>query len=166
MIKITDISRCSGCSACHAVCPHDAISMIPDELGFRYPQVDLGKCVECGLCEAVCSFAPCEEKSVPTAFAVRHKNDAEVKARTRGAVFAALSDYVLDCGGTVYGAGFGEHFRVMHKRAVNKAERDEFRKSKYVQSDMGDTFRLVKEDLKTGMPVLFTGTPCQTAGLT
>ena len=82
MIKITDISRCSGCSACHAVCPHDAISMIPDELGFRYPQVDLGKCVECGLCEAVCSFAPCEEKSVPTAFSVSHKNDAEVKAST------------------------------------------------------------------------------------
>lgn len=165
MIRITDPKRCCGCSACMAICPHDAISMIPDELGFRYPQVDPGKCVDCGLCEAVCTFAPCEVKQVPAAFAVRHKNDLEVKASTSGAVFAALSDYVLDCGGTVYGAGFGEHFRVMHKRAVNKAERDEFRKSKYVQSDMGDTFRLVKEDLKAGMPVLFTGTPCQTAGL-
>lgn len=165
MIRITDKSRCSGCSACHAVCPHDAISMIPDELGFRYPQVDPVRCVECGLCEAVCSFVPCEGKSEPDALAVRHKDDVEVRASSSGAVFAALSDYILECGGAVYGAGFGEHFKVIHKRAVSKEERDEFRKSKYVQSDMGDTFRRVKEDLKSGIPVLFTGTPCQTAGL-
>lgn len=165
MIRITDKSRCSGCSACHAVCPHDAISMIPDELGFRYPQVDPVRCVECGLCEAVCSFVPCEGKPEPDALAVRHKDDVEVRASTSGAVFAALSDYILECGGAVYGAGFGEHFKVIHKRAVSKEERDEFRKSKYVQSDMGDTFRRVKEDLKSGIPVLFTGTPCQTAGL-
>ena len=165
MIRITDKSLCSGCSACHAVCPHDAILMIPDELGFRYPQVDPARCVECGLCEAVCSFAPCEGKPEPYAFAVRHQDEGEVRKSSSGAVFAALSDYILDCGGAVYGAGFGEHFKVTHKRAVSKEERDEFRRSKYVQSDMGDTFRRVKEDLNSGMPVLFTGTPCQTAGL-
>lgn len=165
MIRITDRSHCSGCSACYAVCPRDAISMVPDELGFRYPQVDPAKCVQCGLCEAVCSFAPCEDIQKPDAFAVRHQDDAEVRASTSGAVFAALSDYILDCGGTVYGAGYGDHFRVVHKRASDKHQRDEFRRSKYVQSDMGDIFRRVREDLKTGIPVLFTGTPCQTAGL-
>lgn len=165
MIRITDRSHCSGCSACYAVCPRDAISMVPDELGFRYPQVDPAKCVECGLCESVCAFAPCKEMQKPDAFAVRHQDDAEVRESTSGAVFAALSDYVLDCGGTVYGAGFCDHFRVVHKRASDKHQRDEFRRSKYVQSDMEDIFRRVREDLKTGIPVLFTGTPCQTAGL-
>lgn len=165
MIRITDRSHCSGCSACYAVCPRDAISMVPDELGFRYPQADPAKCIECGLCESVCAFAPCEEMQKPDAFAVRHQDDEEVRASTSGAVFAALSDYIIDCGGAVYGAGFGDHFRVIHKRASDKHQRDEFRRSKYVQSDMGDTFRRVREDLRTGIPVLFTGTPCQIAGL-
>lgn len=67
--------------------------------------------------------------------------------------------------GVVYGAGFEGHFRVVHKRASTKLERDGFRGSKYVQSDMKDIFRQVKDDLKHGRTVLFSGTPCQTSGL-
>jgi len=80
-------------------------------------------------------------------------------------MFIALSDWILDNGGVVYGVGYTDHFRVVHKRAVTKEERDEFKGSKYVQSDMNDVFRQVKTDLKTGLKVLFSGTPCQTSGL-
>ena len=82
-----------------------------------------------------------------------------------GAAFVAISDYVLDQGGVVYGAGYKDHFRVTHKRATTKEGRDEFRGSKYVQSDLAGVFRMVKQDLKNGLTVLFSGTPCQTSGL-
>lgn len=169
MINIINPEECSGCSACAAVCPHNAIKMLPDALGFLYPKVEYEKCVECGLCEKVCSFNADYDKSInleiPDSYAVRHKNLREVETSRSGAAFIAISDYVLDQGGVVYGAGYTESFRVVHKRAATKKERDEFKGSKYVQSDINGVFRQVKNDLKRGILVLFTGTPCQTSGL-
>ena len=139
--------------------------MKEDRLGFKYPEVDMDKCVDCRICERTCSFRPFDTERVPEAFAVRHKDISEVLQSTSGAAFAAFSDYFLRNAGVVYGAAYEGHFRVIHKRAVTAEERDSFRKSKYVQSDMGDVFRQVKADLKNGLKVLFTGTPCQVDGL-
>lgn len=165
MIKIEHKARCCGCSACYAACPVGAITMKPDALGFRYPHADESVCIDCGLCEKVCDFKPLKKGEVPEVYAVRHKDDSEVLHSTSGAAFVALSDHVLAHGGVVYGAAYDGHFRVVHKRAENPVQRDAFRKSKYVQSDMGDVFHQVREDLKMDMTVLFSGTPCQTAGL-
>jgi len=143
--------------------------MQPDALGFLYPEVNLDKCVNCGLCEKVCSFNDNYDKKnnlpTPIAFAVRHKDMSQIESSRSGAAFIALSDWILDNGGVVYGAGYTEGFRVVHKRAQTKEKRDEFKGSKYVQSDMQDIFREVKEDLKNGLLVMFSGTPCQTSGL-
>jgi F420H2:quinone oxidoreductase len=143
--------------------------MKPDVLGFLYPEIDYSKCINCGLCEKVCSFSDSYDKILnlpqPLAYAVRHKNIKEIEKSTSGAAFIAFSDAILERGGVVYGAGFEEHFRVVHKRATNKKERDEFRGSKYVQSDLSNIFSAVKNDLKNGLPVLFSGTPCQISGL-
>lgn len=169
MIQITDKSQCCGCTACASICAHDAITMQPDALGFLYPVVDKDKCVDCGLCEKVCAFNDHYDTSLnlpkPDAYAARHKDMKEVETSRSGAAFIAISDYVLENGGVVYGAGYTDHFRVVHKRATTKEERDEFKGSKYVQSDMNTVFRQVKKDLKDGLAVLFSGTPCQTAGL-
>lgn len=169
MIKITDPKECCGCTACASICAHDAITMEPDALGFLYPKVDESKCVDCGLCDKVCQFKDNYDRSLnleqPIAYAARHKDIDEVMKSRSGAAFVAISDYVLEQGGVVYGAGYKDHFRVAHKRAMTKEERDEFRGSKYVQSDLTGVFRQVKEDLKNGLTVLFSGTPCQTAGL-
>lgn len=169
MIQIKDQKNCCGCTACASICGHDAISMVPDEMGFVYPSVNLDKCTDCGLCERVCSFSKEYDKSQnlpsPIAYATRHINAEEVQNSRSGATFVTFSDYILEQGGVVYGAGFGEHFRVKHKRATTIAERNEFRGSKYVQSDLSGIFRQIKEDLKAGKLVLFSGTPCQTAGL-
>lgn len=169
MIKITDKSACCGCSACASICAHKAITMKPDGMGFLYPEVDESKCVDCGLCNQVCAFNSTYDKSQnlasPDVYAVRHKDMDEIKTSRSGAVFIALSDWILDQGGVVYGAGYEGHFRVVHKRAVSKEERNEFKGSKYVQSDLKDTFLQVKKDLKQGDKVMFSGTPCQTSGL-
>ena len=169
MIRINDPADCCGCTACASICNHDAITMEPDALGFLYPKVDESKCVECGLCEKVCAFNDNYDKSLnlprPDAYAARHKDMDEVMKSRSGAAFVAISDYILEHGGIVYGAGYKDHFRVAHKRATTKVERDEFRGSKYVQSDLTGVFRMVKQDLKNGLTVLFSGTPCQTSGL-
>lgn len=169
MISIKDKSQCCGCSACASICNKNAITMKPDILGFLYPVVDIDKCVNCGLCEKVCAFNNKYDISLnlpkPVAYGVRHKDIDEVMRSRSGAVFVALSDKILEQGGVVYGAGYTDHFRVVHKRAVTKNMRDEFRGSKYVQSDMNTVFLQVKKDLSEGLVVLFSGTPCQTAGL-
>ncbi len=170
MINVKDRSRCCGCTACKAICPHDAITMKEDALGFPLPVVDMDRCVDCGLCERVCDFVR-EHPSLDTAglevdvLAARNRCDATVRESQSGGAFTALSDVVLSSGGTVYGAVMKDDFTVGHMRAVTTEERDRMRGSKYVQSDMGDIFRQVREDLSQGRTVLFAGTPCQVAGL-
>lgn len=169
MIKITNPADCCGCTACASVCAQDAITMKPDALGFLYPKVDNEKCVDCGLCDKVCAFNDHYDTSLnldkPLAYAARHKDMNEIETSRSGAAFIAISDYILELGGVVYGVGYTDHFRVVHKRATNKEERNEFKGSKYVQSDMTCVFRQVKQDLRDGLTVLFSGTPCQTSGL-
>ena len=169
MIQINDKADCCGCTACASVCPKDAILMEPDVLGFKYPKVDLDKCINCGLCEKVCAFNVNYDRSLnldePELYAARHKDIHEIETSRSGAAFIAISDYILENGGIVYGVGYNDHFRVVHKCAINKEERNEFKGSKYVQSDLDGIFRQVRNDLKNGKVVLFSGTPCQTAGL-
>lgn len=170
MIKVTDRSKCSGCTACFAVCPHKAITMKPDRLGFRYPEVDMDICTDCGLCERVCDFVrtsslrPVIPEEVRVA-AVRNRDAGVLEASQSGGVFSALAKVVIEGGGTVYGAEFNPDFTVSHNRADSIAGCEAFRGSKYVQSDMGDVFIRVRKDLETGRKVLFSGTPCQVAGL-
>ena len=169
MIEIKDKADCCGCTACASICSHNAIKMQPDIMGFLYPIIDTSKCVDCGLCERVCAFNnnynTCPNLQEPVAYAARHKNMREVETSRSGATFIAISDYILENGGIVYGAGYTDHFRVVHKRATTKEERDEFKGSKYVQSDLNTVFCQVRKDLKEGLTVLFSGTPCQTSGL-
>lgn len=161
--------ECCGCTACESICAHDAISMKPDSLGFLYPIVDISKCVECGLCEKVCSFS--DEYKTPDIFlnpipyGVRLRDINEVMKSRSGGAFVAFSDWVLEKGGVVYGAGYKDHFVVAHKRADSKEGRDEFRGSKYVQSDLTGIFKQVRTDLIQGLWVMFSGTPCQISGL-
>lgn len=169
MIQIKNNSECCGCTACANVCTHNAITMKPDAMGFLYPQIDKNKCVDCGLCDKVCTFNDNYDKSLnfpkPIVFAARHRNVEEVETSRSGAVFIAISDWILNQGGVVYGVGYADNFRVVHKRANSRSELIEFKGSKYVQSDSGDIFRQVKKDLMNDLLVLFSGTPCQTAAL-
>ncbi|HWR44600.1 Coenzyme F420 hydrogenase/dehydrogenase, beta subunit C-terminal domain [Sporomusa sp.] len=159
---------CCGCSACYSACTNQAITMKPDEEGFLYPTVDQSRCIDCGRCTAICPVTyegHFKESSTPRIYAARHKSQEVLWKSTSGGAFTAISDVILGQNGVIYGADYDENLRVFHQRAETPEERDRMRISKYVQSDMRDTYTQIKGDLKEGRMVLFTGTPCQTAGL-
>lgn len=168
--KTQDKALCCGCTACQHICPHRVITMEADALGFPYPVIDQDRCTDCGLCVRVCDFTarihnPLGQDRLAEVYAVRHRDENEVATSQSGAASAALYDWVFEQGGVAYGAGYGSHFRVEHKRVSSKAESLELKGSKYVQSMMGDCFADAERDLKTGRHVLFTGVGCQIAGL-
>lgn len=159
-------SECSGCTACMNICPKNAIKMLEDEEGFKYPHIDENKCINCGKCYRICPNVKKDEvNTIQEAYGVKHKNEEERLTSRSGGVFVALSDYILKKGGTVYGAQLNEDFSVSHNRAENKEQRDKFKGSKYIQSDMGDIIKKVQQDLMEEKKVLFSGTPCQIAGV-
>ena len=102
---------------------------------------------------------------VPEFFVAKHKADDVLMKSTSGGAFTAISDVILHQGGDIYGADYDQEFRVVHKQAENEEQRNRMRISKYVQSDLGKVFQMVESDLKNHKVVLFTGTPCQIAGL-
>lgn len=160
--------QCCGCTACMNTCPQSAISMVRDERGFEYPSVDFSKCVSCNACKTVCDFQNPKGSGnhIIQAYAMQHRDKDVVYNSSSGGAFTAISDWVLKQGGTVYGAVFDKDtFYVIHVSANCTQERDRMRGSKYVQSSLGDVFKRVKNDLSSGKKVLFSGTPCQCAGL-
>lgn len=157
---------CSGCTACKFLCPVDAIEMIRDEEGFKYPQINQDKCINCNKCVNVCpNVKKSSDNEIIEAYGVKHKNLTERTTSRSGGAFIAISDYILKNEGIVYGSKLNEDFSVSHNRATNKEERDLFKGSKYVQSSMNDIIDQVKKDLENNKQVLFTGTPCQVAGI-
>ncbi|MBO6028618.1 MAG: Coenzyme F420 hydrogenase/dehydrogenase, beta subunit C-terminal domain [Bacteroidales bacterium] len=162
MIHIENRKQCCGCSACADACPHRAIRMVPDGMGFPYPSVDPDLCVDCGICDRVCTFHPVAGP-VGEAFAIRFP---EYLDRSQsGGVGYALMRKAVRAGMVVYGAAMGTDFVVRHVRVTEEAGLEPLRLSKYVQSDMTGIPGRVLADLKAGRRVLFTGTPCQCAGV-
>lgn len=157
--------RCTGCSACANGCPKNAIHMLPDREGFRYPTVT-DACVQCGHCTHICPVLKQREKrSAPAVFAAWNPDRETRMSSTSGGVFALLADYVLESGGVVFGAAVDEDLHVRHVAVRTVSELAPLLGSKPIQSEIGDAYERVRHHLDRGRRVLFSGTPCQVDGL-
>lgn len=165
-INITDKSKCCGCEACVQVCAHNAIQMQEDSEGFRYPVVNNEACVECGLCEKVCQYneMPPKHSEDKYVFGGYHQNPEVRFESTSGGAFSAIVNALCDENYVIFGAE-AQGLNVFHSYIEDKSQLTKFRKSKYSQSVIGDSYKQVKSFLKSGKKVLFSGTPCQIAGL-
>lgn len=166
MICVDQKYRCCGCQACAQICPKACITMVQDDEGFLYPGVNETLCVQCGLCRKVCPVlrSKHEKGRTPIAYAAYNTNEAIRQESSSGGIFSLLADAVLSCAGIVYGAAL-DGTVVKHLRISRKEELPLLRGSKYVQSDINQSFLLARQDLEQGRRVLFTGTPCQIEGL-
>lgn len=164
---LCDKVACTGCMACKNVCPVDAIQSYPDDEGFIRPVINNEKCIQCGKCRKICPrinevARSQREKKV---YACWLKNKKLRKMSTSGGAFSALAQWILLQDGVIFGAGFDNDLKVVHKKVETIKALEELRGSKYVQSDTGYTFQEVKLCLTEGKKVLYSGTACQIDGL-
>lgn len=167
-ISVKNKKDCCGCTACASVCPKECITMVTDNEGFKYPLVNTDFCIDCGLCEKVCPVINHNIKASerPTdSLIVRHKDPEIVRTSSSGGSVSAFANEIIKDNGIVFGCAFDDNFDVIHTSAETSDELSAFKGSKYVQSDLGDTYKNVKEQLDNDRKVLFIGTPCQVDGL-
>lgn len=169
-VLIKDITQCTGCGACANICTRQAIQMQADENGFLYPAISQKLCINCGLCRRVCPINEselCDKKiGQPLQVLAGYSLFEEERAQSSsGGVFSILAKKIIEEGGIVCGVELDETFKAKHSCASSLEEVKKFRGSKYVQSEIGDIFKQIKVYLENQKAVLFTGTPCQVAGL-
>ena len=159
---------CTGCSACANICPKNAIEMVEDENGFKYPKINHEKCIDCGLCKKTC---PIVEKfrqnryERPNAYAGWSKDESVRYTSTSGGLFTEITKPIIENGGYVVGAAYNENNMVEHKIVNDLKGLEELKQSKYLQSDIKDVYKDVKKILNDNKEVAFCGSPCQVAGL-
>lgn len=166
MIHIDKKENCCGCGACAQKCPQHCISLIEDTEGFLYPNVDINACINCNLCEKVCPIINQNSEREPlNVVGALNNNDSQRTNSSSGGVFILLAKHVLNNGGFVAGAVFDERWEVKHCISQNIDDVYKMMGSKYVQSRTEDTYEKTRALLKQGVLVLYSGSPCQIAGL-
>lgn len=158
--------ECCGCGACADICHMEAIQMVQDREGFKYPRVNKKICVNCGRCRRVCPLKNIEEKKYQQLYVGLQANNKQVRySSSSGGAFYVLAQYVLEKGGVVYGAGYFDEMVVKHRMVIDTDQLEQIRRTKYVQSDLQGIFHSVKKQLENKKWVLFCGTPCQVQAL-
>ena len=151
---------CNGCGICTIGCPVDAIHMVEDNEGFYYPEIDESKCIKCNKCKNICSNYN-DSNNNEDAYMAINKNKEELKNSASGGMFYILAKYVIEKKGVVFGVEYGENLKVQHNHYETLDDCKKFQGSKYVRSDIGNSYQEVEKLLKEDRWVLFTGTPCQ-----
>ena len=159
-------NECTGCGACSNSCKKNAIKMIMDNKGFLYPQVDKEKCINCNICKNVCPVLNnhSEEKKIDC-FACYNIDEDERNNSSSGGIFILLAKEIINNNGVVFGASFDDTFHLKHTYTESIEGLKAFITSKYIQSEIGNSYTKVKSFLDNGRKVLFSGTPCQIEGL-
>ena len=169
MTDITNVSYkdCTGCTACYSACPVNAIEMTANKEGFLYPKINETKCIHCGLCYKICpavhpKYANNEK---PDCYAVMGSDELRLESSS-GGMFSIIAEQVLSEKGYVCGAAYDRDKITVHHKVISSKKRlKDLRQSKYIQSNIGESFKQIKKLLLKGKSVFFVGCPCQVAGL-
>ena len=160
------LQDCSGCGACKECCPKQCIVMEQGEDGFLFPRIDKTLCIHCNKCRIVCPFNhPVEKYTALKSFSGAATDLDICEKSSSGGLFYVIAKYILARHGVVAGAIFDKDYHCVHSIAYNEEELMPMLGSKYVQSDCSAVYPRIKDVLEAGREALFSGTPCQVAGL-
>ncbi len=163
---LENIKDCCGCFSCYNACTVQAIEMKLESEGFVYPVIDASRCIKCNKCRKVCPIKNIPvKKSLPVAYGCYAKDENEHITGSSGGFFGVLARNILRNGGKVCGAAYADDMSVRHILISEEADLEKIKGTKYVQSLIGDTYTETEKALKENFTVLFSGTPCQVAGL-
>jgi len=163
---ITDFKNCTGCRACEQKCGKNAIVMQNNSEGFLYPSINESLCNKCGFCEKICPmFRDDLQNDVLDVFAAKSLNKEQMLKSASGGIFPVLAENFLEQNGVVFGCAYDENWVAKHIAIENSGELHKLQSSKYVQSDTLNTYAQAKDFLEQNRRVLYSGTPCQIAGL-
>lgn len=167
MPELAKRTECTGCTACASICPKQCIKMVADEHGFVYPEIELSQCVNCMLCVKSCPIQTggAALSSEASAYAAYTNHWELRKDSSSGGIFSELAIEILKKGGVVFGAAYDPQFQIKHVCVETIEGLSRLRGAKYAQSALDGVFAQVKEALQKQREVLFSGTPCQIAGL-
>lgn len=161
--------KCCGCKLCAYECPKNAITIVSDENGFAYPEINEELCIDCKKCFRKCPEHNEMQQNIYSVYASVNKNEDSLLKSASGGAFAEIAKSVLDRGGVVYGCAYeqteAEILKVKHIRVDSEAELIRLQGSKYVQSDISEAFAQIKSDIENEKEILFSGTPCQVASV-
>lgn len=174
MIEVLEHNRCTGCAACYTACSHEAISMQYDDEGFEYPVINKEACIDCGLCQAVCPVLQYDKRQTlrianndaQIGYAARNKNYEQRLISSSGSIFPPIAEWILENNGIVVGVAYDDQFNVVHRIIDSDDDLRDIQGSKYLQCKADNTtFKRIKDELKTGRLVLYSGMACQVEGL-
>ena len=167
MVNLCSPDQCFGCGACSQICSKKCITMQYNEGGFLAPCIDKSNCVDCGLCKKVCPVLNPQYKlqNPKKVFCATLRERESLKKSSSGGLGYALAKSVIAQGGIAFGAVYDTQLKVEHQILKTETDLAKAQGSKYVQSDINICYKEAKKYLQEGKAVLFTGTPCQIAGL-
>lgn len=159
-ISIIEKEECCGCLACENICPKQCILLKDDSEGFIHPEVMEDDCIHCNACPALKILD--DNKNKANKVIACHANESsERNAGSSGGIFGLLAKQILQEKGVVWGVAFDKNLQVKHVKVTQYSDLTKLFKSKYVQSNTQGIYGIIKDDLNKGIPVLFSGTPCQ-----
>lgn len=161
-MEIIEKNKCTGCTACYNICPKGAIEMIEIN-GFKYPHIDSNKCINCGLCKKICPIYKKNNDSLNKCYVGFSKDIKDLEKSSSGGIFPLIAKNILNDNGIVIAASFKNN-KLSHIIIDNIKDLDKLKGSKYLQSDLSNIFKHVKENINN-KKILFVGTPCQVGGL-
>lgn len=167
IIQFKKKEDCCGCTACMNICPKQAITMKPDADGFVFPKIDHSLCIECGKCIKVCAYqhVPVSGNKPLATYVAINKSKDVLSSSASGGIFGALASLIFEKNGIVFGCAYNENLEPEHMGVDNQLDMKKIQGSKYVHSNINTTYDKAKKHLNEDRWVLFTGTPCQIAGL-